>query len=60
MDNDEKHDKNEVAPHRWISNPLDWSHIDRMILLTGMTTLTPLALGGSLLFGTRKGLGLPL
>ena len=35
--------------HRWLSNPLDWPHIDRMILLALLVLLTPVFLGGALL-----------
>ena len=35
--------------HSWLSNPLDWPHIDRMILLALLVLLTPVFLGGALL-----------
>ncbi len=38
-----------AAGHSWLSNPLDWPHIDRMILLALLVLLTPVFLGGALL-----------
>ncbi|MFZ5564781.1 MAG: GGDEF domain-containing protein [Thermodesulfobacteriota bacterium] len=35
--------------HSWLSNPLDWSHIDRMILLVLLVMFTPVFIGGTLL-----------
>ncbi len=40
--------ENEPKAHSWFSNPLDWSHIDRLILLAGMVLLVPLFFGGVL------------
>ena len=40
--------ENEPKAHSWFSNPLDWSHIDRLILLAGMVCLVPLFFGGVL------------
>jgi len=40
--------ENEPKAHSWFSNPLDWSHIDRLILLAGMVFLVPLFFGGVL------------
>jgi diguanylate cyclase (GGDEF)-like protein len=40
--------ENEPKGHSWFSNPLDWSHIDRLILLAGMVLLVPLFFGGVL------------
>lgn len=40
----------DAAPeHSWLSNPLDWSHIDRMILLVLLVMFTPVFIGGPLL-----------
>lgn len=36
------------AAHSWFSNPLDWRHIDRMVLLAVMVLLIPLFFGGAL------------
>lgn len=36
------------AAHSWFSNPLDWRHIDRMVLLAVMVFLIPSFFGGSL------------
>ena len=30
--------------HSWLSNPLDWPHIDRMVLLAGLVMICPVAL----------------
>ncbi|MEH6783100.1 MAG: GGDEF domain-containing protein [Alcanivorax jadensis] len=35
--------------HSWLSNPLDWPHIDRMILLASLVLICPVALGGWLI-----------
>ncbi|MFO8048496.1 MAG: diguanylate cyclase [Desulfosudaceae bacterium] len=35
--------------HSWLSNPLDWPHIDRMILLVLLVMFTPVFIGGALL-----------
>ena len=37
-----------VKKHSWLSNPLDWVHIDRMILLAVMVLLIPLFFGSVL------------
>lgn len=37
------------AAHSWLSNPLDWTHIDRMILLASMVLLIPVFFGGALI-----------
>lgn len=39
--------------HSWLSNPLDWPHIDRMILLAGLVLLSPLAFGTGLFVTLR-------
>ncbi|MFZ5628727.1 MAG: GGDEF domain-containing protein [Spirochaetota bacterium] len=45
---DLKSSENEPKGHSWFSNPLDWSHIDRLILLAGMVLLVPIFFGGVL------------
>lgn len=35
--------------HSWLSNPLDWPHIDRMILLVLLVMFSPVFIGGPLL-----------
>jgi diguanylate cyclase len=42
--------ENRPAPanHSWLSNPLDWCQIDRMIILGVMVLLIPVFFGGSL------------
>ncbi|ABW66888.1 GGDEF domain-containing protein [Desulfosudis oleivorans] len=35
--------------HSWLSNPLDWPHIDRMILLVLLVMFSPVFIGGVLL-----------
>ena len=39
----------QLLAHRWMSNPLDWAHIDRLILLSGMVMLVPLFFGISII-----------
>ncbi|AFM12536.1 GGDEF domain-containing protein [Turneriella parva] len=41
----------QLLAHRWISNPLDWAQIDRLILLSGMVMLVPLFFGISIICG---------
>ena len=55
------------STHSWLSNPLDWAPIDRLILLAGMTLLIPLFFGGALLLALilaphwlRSGVAVPL
>ncbi|MDX1802933.1 MAG: GGDEF domain-containing protein [Alcanivorax sp.] len=42
-------DPGAACQHSWFSNPLDWPHIDRMILLATLVLISPLAIGGGLL-----------
>ena len=39
----------QLLAHRWLSNPLDWAQIDRLILLSGMVMLVPLFFGSSII-----------
>lgn len=39
----------ESRKYSWLSNPLDWPHIDRMILLALLVLLSPVCFGGTLL-----------
>jgi diguanylate cyclase len=39
----------QLLAHRWMSNPLDWAQIDRLILLSGMVMLVPLFFGISII-----------
>jgi len=39
----------QLLAHRWMSNPLDWAQIDRLILLSGMVMLVPLFFGLSIM-----------
>lgn len=39
-----------VKKHSWLSNPLDWVHIDRMILLAVMVLMIPVFFGSVLAF----------
>lgn len=47
-DKDLRSSENEPKRHSWFSNPLDWAHIDRLILLAGMVLLVPIFFGGVL------------
>jgi len=42
----------DAKPHSWFSNPLDWPHIDRMLLLAGLVIQVPVYFGGVLAFTT--------
>lgn len=39
----------QLLAHRWMSNPLDWAQIDRLILLSGMVMLVPIFFGLSII-----------
>lgn len=43
------HHDGEERAHSWLSNPLDWAQIDRMILLSVMVIMVPVFFGGSLI-----------
>lgn len=38
----------ETCQHTWLSNPLDWPHIDRMILLAGLILFSPVLLSAGI------------
>src|SRR5690606_22843440 len=40
---------NNVCQHDWLSNPLDWPHIDRMILLAALILFSPILLSGGVI-----------
>lgn len=40
--------KNGVMTHSWYSNPLDWPHIDRMILLAALIGMSPFLISGGI------------
>lgn len=40
--------ENETKARAWFSNPLDWAHIDRLLLLACLVMLVPLFFGGVL------------
>jgi diguanylate cyclase (GGDEF)-like protein len=39
----------EASQHSWLSNPLDWSQIDRMILLAVLILVSPVLISGGLI-----------
>lgn len=40
---------NNVCQHDWLSNPLDWPHIDRMILLAALILFSPMLLSSGVI-----------